>query len=369
MTDYPLPPVQPDDTQPVATVAVAPLTAEQRDVLARASARPPGFVNSAHRLGSDRALCGTLVDLGLLAEITPGLFTITPAGRAAIAPQPGDGLPETPDVDRDMGVGPLVRDGSLFGVAPEDPATARVIMETIASDAHMALLADKAALLNERDQLARDLDDARTALSLKHDLYERILKSNSNLMTENRNLRETLDKVRRDLRESEARQRSAPPSPDVLALLEKLTTRVDELEALLDEPVPYTLADAVERLSRVEVWTLNQNIASSGARKEADDQLAAALNAGWTALHIGLDTGLTEGGSAWTYRIVTLTREIVEDATGPDPKAEAATPLTVPGVDMIPVVGHALAAPGEVVAYANHAPMIVSAEPLISLQV
>lgn len=376
MTDHPLPPVQPDDTQPVATVTASTLTDAQRQVLLKASLFKPYFSSSALVLGSNHLVCDTLVDLGLLTEPVPGRFAITPAGRAAIAPQPGDGLPESPDVDRDTGVGSLVRDGSLFAESL-DPGKVD-LMDAIASDVNVALLADKAALLEEledarrvNERLVHDLADARGSMLLKQDLYDRVQKSNSNLMTANRNLSETLDRVRRDKTALEARLQLTPP-PDVLTLLETLTKRVDELEALVDEPVPYVLADTVERVTRVEVRTLRQNLNEAVTFEE--NELAQALNDGWEIVpslsRVGRNDYEAYGLPDQVYwRIVTLTREVVEPVAGDDADAEAEQPAAVPPVDLIPVVDHALAAPGQVVAYANHAPMVVSVQPLISLQV
>lgn len=215
-----------------------------------------------------------------------------------VAPQPGDNLPESPDTLPGDGVDPL-------GLFPEPPLPNFTAQERVVEQA-----------------LA--LADAKTEIQLLRDLNKRKTDRINEFARSNQHQRDTIDALRRDLAEANARLAQQPP--DGLA---ELRARVNELASIVLEPVPY---EVVERRARVEVKTLRTSIRTPEKMAKADIDLADALNTGWEIRDIAIDSG-SYGSDDWCIRIVTLTREIEDDATSPDPQADALEPAADPVID------------------------------------
>jgi len=135
----------------------------------------------------------------------------------------------------------------------------------------------------------------------------------------NQSLRETLDKVRREL--AEARLKLEQRAPDTT--LEALAERVNDLEDVI-----YPLDASGQPVSRTlgrEVQTLVQNIKTTTDRESADIELTEKLNLGWEILHI--NAGRNDGHDYTAiWRVVTLMRDVPDDASGDDDHVELELP-------------------------------------------
>lgn len=197
------------------------------------------------------------------------------------AHQPGDGLPPS-----------------------ESPAPPLVDLPGMTSHRAMALEINQ--LVTERDALYGQV------ASLKSDLLDK--------ETSNRVLRGALDDLRRVNAKLVAQAASHPA--DELA---ELRARIDELAAIVLEPIPYALVESVSAPVKVEVFTAVQNI-SGGERFKANNALAAWLNDGWEIIPAlsGVQTFVDSSGDYAVQvdqRIVTLTREVEDDDAGDAPEA------------------------------------------------